>query len=261
MASYGTAFSMLAEGDDTDTFFRGTQAASRAGLADPAPTRMDASIRSSFASSRSSSSRPASTSACSQPSRSAKTGPRHNARAFPNRYAARSGSSRANSSRARGHHPLEALRIDLIGRHRQEVTASGRLDRIRTQRLAESHHAALQVLGRRARRLVVPQRIGQLVGAHRLAGPGRQCSQDHPVTGRQVRVAIDIEWAEDVDTHVVKVGASRSSPMNPHQVWCSRAVYDARLIRCTLALWDLRAHVSTAPVEWAPWDSNPQPAD
>ena len=103
------------------------------------------------------------------------------------------------------HLGLELVGVHVVGRHHQDVAVGRRLDRVRPQDLAELDHARLEVLGRGCGGVVAPDRVDQLVGAHRLPQPRGQGLQHDSVVGAETSRAVDGQWTEDLDPHVSRV--------------------------------------------------------
>ena len=99
--------------------------------------------------------------------------------------------------------PLEVQRVELVGRNREAIALRKRLDRLRSQELAEPGHTALDDLLRRGRRPVSPQRIGQPFGGADLTGSYRKRSEYHPVA-----------WADLADAPLED---KRAKEPNPHE--------------------------------------------
>ncbi len=141
------------------------------------PLCRQASTRSSSTSRRICSSRAASIRAGSQRSASASGWPRHSASASPSTYAARSGLAEGQQLTRLGHGLLEARHVDVVGEQRQPIAVRRRLDRFGAECTAQPHDATGDDLVPRLRRLVPPQRIGQLAGADDASRPRRQRRQ------------------------------------------------------------------------------------
>ena len=177
------------------------------------PARSEASTRSSSASSRSSSSRPASIVARSQDSTSSKARPRQRSSACAETYAARSGSPSDSSSRLRATICSKRWESTSSAGTSQPVALRGCLDRVRPQRLAQPHDAALQRLVRGGRQLVAPHSFSEPVGAHRSADVHREGGQHRTVTPPEGIAAVMAERTQHTDTHTLTVAPS-SGPVN-----------------------------------------------
>ena len=80
-----------------------------------------------------------------------------------------------------GDHPLETGGVHRIDRRGQPVAPRHGLDDLPAELATQPAHTTLHDLARRHWRTVVPQRVGQLVGADGLSGPRGQGRQHHPV--------------------------------------------------------------------------------
>ena len=127
------------------------------------------------------------------------------------RKATRSVSPSVSSSRARVTWASNSWRVDVVGGHGQDVAVGRRLDRLGAQHLAEPDDAGLQVLGRRRRWVVAPDRVDQLVGAHRLSRPRGQGLQYDSVVGAETSRAVDGQRTEDLDPHPARVLGAREA--------------------------------------------------
>ena len=137
------------------------------------PPRSCASTRSSSASRRSSSRRRPRRAAGGQSSRSAKAAPRHSASASS--AGTRPGRPRRGpAARAPGRPGARTAGQSTSSAGRCSGSRAVTSRSPRAQRLAQPDHAALQDLLGRGRRLVAPERVDELVGAHRMPGAGRQ---------------------------------------------------------------------------------------
>ena len=150
-----------------------TSAISSARTCACSPVRRAQSRRSSSASSRSSASR--------SPRPAPRASPRYPSTRRP---ATARGPPRAGTARGRAHRARAARRPASTSRSKRPASTSSRpgqpiavgegLDRLVTQQAPQTHHAALEVLAPRRRRVVTPHRVGELIGAEHLAVRGRQ---------------------------------------------------------------------------------------
>ncbi len=69
---------------------------------------------------------------------------------------------------------FEVAGVHVVATHCQPIALGEGLDRLVTQQPPQTHHAALEVLAPRRRRVVTPHRVGELVGAEHLAVRGGQ---------------------------------------------------------------------------------------
>ena len=107
--------------------------------------------------------------------------------------------------------PLETTRVDVVSRHDQPVALRHRLDRARSEQLAQPHHAPLDHLVPRRRRSLPPKRVGQAFGADHLTQPQRQRAQHHPIARRgRSRDPVNAQRTQQRDTHQRSV---RSAPV------------------------------------------------
>ena len=173
------------------------------------PPRSCASSRSSSASRRSSSRRPASRRAGGHSARSVKAAPapqverllqqERGAVRLTQRAAARGPVATSASNR---------WASTSSARARQPVAVAGGLDGVGAERLAQPDDARLEVLVRRGRRDVAPERVRQLVGRDGASLTDGQGLEYDTVAGTETSRAVHGQRAEDLDAHALH-GAPR----------------------------------------------------
>ena len=112
-----------------------------------------------------------------------------------------------------GDEPLESQRVHVVGRDRQPVSGRRLLNASRlAQCLAGPRDQGLQRVRHVGGERVVPDRLGQRAGAHRLPArqrqPGDQTAQSHAGDRhRRPAVVVDLKWSQDRDPHTSIVPA------------------------------------------------------
>jgi hypothetical protein len=111
---------------------------------------------------------------------------------------------------------LEALGVGLVGLHHQPVSRRRGLEQAgAAECLAQARHVDLQRLHRAGRRLLAPQREGQLLGAHRPVGAQRQYGEQRARLGaaesQRAVAGAHLERTEEPDFHRCGLWARRYS--------------------------------------------------
>ena len=105
--------------------------------------------------------------------------------------------------------PLEALGVELAGRHLEEISRRCRAEDVRpAERLAQPRHVDLDALDGARRRVLAPQRERQAIGAHRLVGVQQQHGEDRTgldtSQGHRSVLAVDLHGPEYPKLHGVR---------------------------------------------------------
>ena len=109
---------------------------------------------------------------------------------------------RLPSSRLRDE-PLEALEVEPSGLHMDHIAGGLPLEHVRAEQPADRVHLVLQRCARRARRLLTPELVDQVVLRHRLVSVQQQQAEERALLGGRdgddLAIASHLERPEDAE--------------------------------------------------------------
>ena len=177
------------------------------------PSSSCASIRSSMAASRRSSSCAASDRSDGSVARSPKAGPRHRSSAWSKASTA-AFASMGRSRRASRRSDRKRIGIELRWFGPEQVARPASLEPLGAQRLAQVRGVALQGVPNGLGRLLTPYLIDQHVGRYQVVGAKEQVGEDRSLLGpperdRAATVLDDLDRAQDPELHRATVAPGR----------------------------------------------------